>query len=451
MILAIVLLVLVFGTVVFHFVSPWYFTPIASNWEAMDDTVTLTFVVTGIGFVLVNGFIAYCVIRFRKREGVRAHYEPENTKLEVWLTVFTTVAVAAMLAPGLFIWAQVVTPPDEATEVEVFAQQWNWSFRLPGSDGKLGVVEASFVEEGNPLGINPEDPYGRDDIVVRNPVLHLPMNKPVTFLLRSIDVLHNFTVPQFRVKMDFVPGIVTYIWATPTRTGSFDLLCEELCGIGHYAMRGSVVVDEQADYDTWLASQPTFEHTQASLKGDAALGAANYAVCAACHGAQGEGNAQMHAPKLAGHDASYIKRQLKNFKQGLRGTHENDVWGKNMAAMAMTLPDEAAVNNVVAYISGLPDSPSLATVQGDPARAKQLFDSTCAACHGADGGGRWSVNAPSLKGMNDWYLAQQLNNFKHGIRGRHPQDLYGLQMGLVSRTLADETAINNMVAYINKL
>ena len=243
MVIAIVLLVLVLGTVLFHFVSPWYFTPIASNWGTMDNTVTLTFVVTGIGFVLVNGFIAYCVIKFRNKQGRRAKYEPESVKLEYWLTGLTTVGVAAMLAPGLFIWADVVTPPDDAMEIEVLARQWNWSYRLPGDDGKLGAVDVSHTSADNPLGIDPTDPFGKDDVVVYDPVLHLEVNQPVTFLLRSTDVLHNFTVPQFRVKMDFVPGQVSYIWAEPTKVGSYDLLCEELCGVGHYAMRGRVVVE----------------------------------------------------------------------------------------------------------------------------------------------------------------------------------------------------------------
>ena len=114
---AIVLLVLVLGTVVFHFLSPWYFTPIASNWSSMDDTITLTFVVTGLAFVLCNVFIAYCIIKFRNKEGRRAEYEPESVKLETWLTGLTTVGIAAMLAPGLLIWKDVVTPPDDAMQL----------------------------------------------------------------------------------------------------------------------------------------------------------------------------------------------------------------------------------------------------------------------------------------------------------------------------------------------
>ena len=186
---AIVLLVLVLGTVVFHFLSPWYFTPIASNWTSMDDTVTLTFVMTGLGFVLVNLFIAYCIIKFRNKEGRRAEYEPESVKMETWLTILTTVAIAAMLAPGLLIWGEVVTPPDDATEVEVLARQWNWSYRLPGEDGQLGAVAVSHTTTDNPLGIDPSDPFGQDDIIIYDPVLHLQADQAVTILFVAVCVL----------------------------------------------------------------------------------------------------------------------------------------------------------------------------------------------------------------------------------------------------------------------
>ena len=357
MFVAIVLLVLVLGTVGFHFLSPWYFTPIASNWTSMDDTVTLTFVMTGLGFVLINVFIAYCIIKFRNKDGRRAEYEPESVKMETWLTVLTTVAIAAMLAPGLLIWGEVVTPPDDAAEVEVLARQWNWSYRLPGEDGQLGAVAVSHTTTDNPLGIDPSDPFGQDDIIIYDPVLHLQADQAVTFLLRSNDVLHNFTVPQFRVKMDFVPGQVSYIWAEPEVEGSYDLLCEELCGVGHYAMRGRVIVDGEEAYAAWLADQPTFAETQIGLNTDVAAGQAAYAVCSSCHGANAEGNKAMHAPRLAGMDNEYMKRQLRHFKRGVRGTHEDDAWGQTMAPMAMMLADAAAINNVVSYIDTLSGQP----------------------------------------------------------------------------------------------
>src|SRR4029450_13101172 len=110
------------------------------------------------------------------------------------------------------------------------------------------------------------------------------------------DVNHQFAVPQFRVKMDMVPGIITYFWFTPTRTGSYDVLCEQLCGVAHFAMRGRVVVDEQPAFDTWLAAQPRYAKVSAVAKGDPEAGKALFAPCTACHGAQAEGNRDVNAP-----------------------------------------------------------------------------------------------------------------------------------------------------------
>ncbi|HET9025867.1 MAG TPA: c-type cytochrome, partial [Burkholderiaceae bacterium] len=304
--IAIVLVVLVVASVLFHLLSPWYFTPIASNWGAIDDTISITFWVTGAVFVIVNLFMAYAVYRFRTRKGSRAHYEPENKKLEWWLFAITAVGVAAMLAPGLVVWAKFVDVPKDAAEVEAIGQQWHWMYRLPGKDGRLGTVDTRFVTDANPFGMNPNDPSGQDDILVANPEVHLPLNKPIKVLLRSKDVLHNFSIAQIRVKMDLVPGLVTHAWFTPTRPGNFDLLCEELCGVGHFAMRGRVIVEDDAAYQAWLAKQPTFAQWMARPKADPAAGQALYAVCAACHGAEGEGNPAMNAPKLAGQGPWYL-------------------------------------------------------------------------------------------------------------------------------------------------
>ena len=116
---AIVLILLVIGTVIFHFASPWWFTEIASNWGMIDTTVNITFWVTGIVFVAINLFMALSIYKFNHHKGQKAHYEPENKKLEIWLTLFTAVGVAAMLAPGLFVWARFVQVPDDAAELEV--------------------------------------------------------------------------------------------------------------------------------------------------------------------------------------------------------------------------------------------------------------------------------------------------------------------------------------------
>jgi cytochrome c oxidase subunit 2 len=198
MALAIALVLLVIGTVVFHVASPWWFTPIASNWGMMDDTVKLTFWVTGAVFVAVNLFMAYCVVRYRHRKGreQRSEYEPENRKLEWWLTILTSVGVAAMLAPGLFVWAKFVTVPDDAVEVEAVGQQWTWSYRLPGEDGVLGATDASFVTVTNPFGMDASDDKGRDDVLVADPELHLPINQPVKMRAQDVCWLHGGPVPR---------------------------------------------------------------------------------------------------------------------------------------------------------------------------------------------------------------------------------------------------------------
>jgi cytochrome c oxidase subunit 2 len=114
--------------------------------------------------------------------------------------------------------------------------------------------------------VNPNDPKGRDDVLIQADDLHLLVNKPVKVLLRSTDVLHDFYVPEFRAKMDMVPGMVTHFWFTPTRTGTFEILCFELCGVGHYTMRGKVVVDNETDYQAWLEGQQTFGQALAEAK-----------------------------------------------------------------------------------------------------------------------------------------------------------------------------------------
>ena len=450
MALAVVIFLLVIGSVVFHFASPWWFTNIAADWGTIDLTIYITFWVTGAVFVLVNLFMAYCVWKFRQKEGHKAVYEPENVKLEMGLSIFTTIGVIAMLAPGLFVWAQFVNVPEGAAEYEVLAQQWQWQFRYPGADGLLGAADTGFVSESNPFGINPADPDGQDDVVVNDPEMHLPLNQPVKALLRSNDVLHNYTVAQFRVKMDLVPGLTSYIWFDPTEAGTYDILCEELCGIGHFVMRGSVVVEPLAEFDAWLAAQPTFAETQSLAAPNVAAGQAQYALCATCHGTQGEGIQTMNGPKLAGQAAWYTERQLKYFKEGVRGG-DGDTNGQAMAPMAQVLADDAAIRNMAAYIATLPDTPAQTTVSGDVDNGQHIYDRNCAACHLDNGDGTWYTDAPRLAGMSDWYFVTQISNFRAGIRGLHRSDDYGEQMVQMATAMADLEEIEDVAAYINTL
>jgi cytochrome c oxidase subunit 2 len=256
---AVIFAIIIIASIIFHFWSPWWWTPVASNWGNIDATIILSFWVTGAVFVGVCLFMAYCVWRYRYRPDRRAEYEPENKKLEWRLTWLTSLGVAALLAPGLLVWNQFVTVPQNAFNVEVLAYQWGWNYRLSGEDGILGKTDAKLVSYENPYGLNLNDPNGRDDIIVQDADLHLQIDQPVKKNLRSLDVIHNFYVPQFRAKMDTLPGIVSYYWFTPTKTGKYEILCAEFCGTGHYAMRGTVLVDEKKDYNDWLAQQITFE------------------------------------------------------------------------------------------------------------------------------------------------------------------------------------------------
>jgi len=446
----IVLVLLIIATLLFHFLSPWWFTPIASNWTGIDLTIEITFWVTGAVFIALNLFMAYCIYKYRYSKNRRSKYEPENKKLEIWLTSVTAIGVAALLTPGLFVWADFVNVPEDAHEVEVVGQQWQWSYRYPGADGLLGAADASNISAVNPFGMDPDDPYGQDDILVSGKDMHLPIDRPVKVLLRSKDVLHDYAVAQFRVKMDMVPGSVSYMWLTPTLAGSYDILCEELCGLGHFVMRGTVIVEDEESYNNWLDSQMTYAELNAQAVGNPQVGQALYAVCTACHGANGEGIEALNAPRLSGLEPWYIKRQINYYKTGVRGD-ENDVIGMTMSPMAAVLADDAAINNVAAYIETLPESSAPLTVTGDVANGRALYEPTCGVCHSEDGEGIWAVNAPALAGMSDWYLVRQLQNFKSGVRGAHREDQFGFQMIGMATALKDDEAINDVVSYINTL
>jgi cytochrome c oxidase subunit 2 len=249
--------------------------------------------------------------------------------------------------------------------------------------------------------------------------------------------------------MDLVPGMITYQWFTPTVPGTYEVLCEELCGVGHFAMRSKVVVDAQADFDAWLEAQPTFAETQARPAGDAARGQATYGICSACHGQQGEGNQALNAPKIAGQEPWYIRRQIANYNLGFRGG-EGDTFGAQMAPMARVLATPQTVEDVIAYIQTLPDNPAAATISGNFERGRAAY-TTCSVCHARDGHGNWNANAPRLAGMSDWYLARQITNFRQQIRGGHEDDIYGDQMFMMAVTLNGEQGINDVLAYLNSL
>ncbi len=182
--------------------------------------------------------------------------------------------------------------------------------------------------------------------------------------------------------------------------------------------------------------------------GDIEAGKKAYATCVNCHGAEGEGNTTLNAPSLAGQFDWYLKRHLNYYREGIRGKEKGDVYGSQMAAMSLTLVDDAGVDNVVAYIGTFSSSKPAQTIQGDAAKGEALY-AVCSTCHGAQGEGNVALNSPVIAGQHDWYLARQLKYYKNGARGANPKDLHGATMVGMAATLADDQAINDVVSYIS--
>lgn len=394
MAIAIALIVIVLGSIIFHFWSPWTMTPLASNWGSIDDTMLITFIITGIVFIAINFFIAFAVISFRHKTGRKAKYEPENKKLELWLTIGTSVGIIAMLAPGLVVYADFVNVPDDALEVEVVGQQWNWSFRFPGTDGKLGKSAVEHISIDNPFGLDPLDQAGQDDRLVQANRVSLPLDKPIKVLLRSKDVLHDFYVPQFRVKMDMVPGTVTYLWFTPTVVGEFEILCAEFCGLGHFNMRGKVDVLPAQEFDQWLTEQPTFsvslQKNRSELLSVIAQNGKEVAQakgCLACHNftdsAIGPTWLNLYGKTQTMVDGSQVKVDDIYLTEAILQPTAKVVKGFAPIMPAMPLT-ELEVNALIAFIKEKgqqQDSASDNSLSG----AELIQAKGCMACHSLDG------------------------------------------------------------------
>ena len=187
-----------------------------------------------------------------------------------------------------------------------------------------------------------------------------------------------------------------------------------------------------------------------AAEGDVGVAAAmDDRYCTTCHGVEGIGNIAIEAPRLAGMEAWYLKRQLENFRAGIRGTHGEDVQGIAMRPMAAKLSDES-IADIVDWVGDWEYVPAEATVEGNVRQGRTAFQA-CAACHGANAQGNEALGAPALAGQNDWYLLTQLRNFRAGFRGSHQEDTFGSQMVTMSKTLTDDQAVIDVVSYINTL
>lgn len=209
----------------------------------------------GALFVGWSLFFIFVLIRFRRSRQPKADHAGVKSGISTHLE-FSVVLIEAVLLIGFAIplWAKRVNEfpsAQDAILVHVVGQQFNWTFHMPGPDGIFGKRNIDLVTNSNPLGIDPNDPAGKDDIVVLGE-LHVPVNRPVIIELSSKDVIHNFDLPHMRIAADAIPGSLIPMWFKPIKTGTYEVVCGQLCGLGHYGMKGTVVVDSPSDYQAWL-------------------------------------------------------------------------------------------------------------------------------------------------------------------------------------------------------
>jgi cytochrome c oxidase subunit 2 len=237
----------------------WLPTGASTAAAAIDHQFAVTFVIMGVIFVAAQMALGYLVFKYRAdAHAGRAGYSHGNTKLEIIWTTLTLILFVGLNLIGEPIWASERWRPavGDATRVEVTGMQFAWYFRYPGPDGKFGTTRPELEDPSSggeaALGLDPKDPASKDDVVTG--IMEVPVNREVEVILRAHDVIHSFFVPQMRFKQDTVPGLAIHMHFTPTATGSYEIACAELCGLGHYKMHGILKVVTQNEFDQWIAA-----------------------------------------------------------------------------------------------------------------------------------------------------------------------------------------------------
>ena len=209
-------------------------------------------------FVGWGAFFLFVLFRFRKGANPVASYTGAKGKISKGLEVgVALVEVFLLIFYAIPAWAKRVKAfpaESEATVVRVVAEQFAWNIHYPGPDGKFGRTDIKLVSADNPLGLDRTDPAAKDDITTINQ-LNLPVDKPVLVHLSSKDVIHSFGLYEMRVKQDAIPGMNIPVWFIPNRVGDYEITCSQLCGLGHFRMRGFVTVQSAADYQKWFGDQ----------------------------------------------------------------------------------------------------------------------------------------------------------------------------------------------------
>jgi len=241
--------------------------------EEYDFMFNTTLIVTGIAFLITQALLFWFAFRYQSSDKRTAFYFPHNNKLELFWTVIPAIVMAILVGIGLKNWfAMTSEAPANADVVEIMGKQFNWIIRYPGKDGELGKRDFRKTNDANNvLGLDTTaSATGKDDIVLQNGELHIQVGRPVKLIIGSRDVIHDVGLPHFRLKMDAVPGITTTLWFQPKYTTEqmkeitgnpnfvYEISCDQMCGKGHYSMRGTVVVHTKEEYQAWLAKQQPY-------------------------------------------------------------------------------------------------------------------------------------------------------------------------------------------------
>ncbi len=226
--------------------------------EGVDGVIRYIIMATGIIFVIGHAALIYMIWRFggsKETSHFRASRKVEWIAALVPVFLMAGIAEVGVLVIGQPVWEQLYGhEPEDALQIEVVGRQFEWRARYPGKDGEFGKTDPQLVNQRrNPLGLDEDDKDAVDDII--SGALHLPIDTPIVIHLRTQDVQHSFSVPQFRIKQDLVPGTPTRIQFVVTKAGEYEIACAELCGLGHYTMKGVVIAHSKEDYKKWLDKQ----------------------------------------------------------------------------------------------------------------------------------------------------------------------------------------------------
>ncbi len=241
--------------------------PLASEHGAVTDRLFwITMAITCFVFIITQIFLFWFSYKYQYKEGNKADFYPHNNKLEVIWTAIPAVVLAVLIISGWKAWSDITAKaPDDAEVIEVMGYQYSWAVRYPGKDGNIGDSDFRKIDVSNTMGIDFSDQASFDDFIPTE--LHVPKGKPVLLKIRARDVIHSVFQPHFRLQMNAVPGMPTRFWFVPTKstaemreeTGNpdfnYELVCNKICGFGHFGMKYTIVVDEPDEYDKWYAEQ----------------------------------------------------------------------------------------------------------------------------------------------------------------------------------------------------